>query len=74
MAAVSNWRPGVLLSIRDLRALKQLCDDNSDDDMRLGNMKQLLGMDAGSSARQQYKYGWQEFQHVLPALIHFTDI
>jgi hypothetical protein len=29
--------------------------------MRLGNMKQLLGLDTGSSARQQYKYGWQDF-------------
>ena len=69
---------GVLLSIRDLRALKQLCDDNSDEDMRLGNMKQLLGMDAGSSARQQYKYGWQEFQHVRwlthPGLEHLIPV
>ena len=79
MAAHSIWPARTLLSprgelfyLRDLDALRRLCAANKDIDMRLGNMKALLGIDAGSSARQQYKYGWQDFACVC-WLTHIPD-
>jgi hypothetical protein len=69
---------GVLLYIRDLDALKRLCALNKDIDMRAGNMKALLGIDTGSSARQQYKYGYQDFPCVRwlthPGLDHCIPV
>ena len=45
----------MLFWIRDLEALKHLCalNKHSDDrkNMRLGNMKQLLGIDTGAAAQ-----------------------
>jgi hypothetical protein len=55
---------GVLFFIRDLNALTKLSAQRPEINKRVGNMLQLLDMQDGSSSRQQYKYGWQEFDHV----------
>jgi|EP00966_Prymnesium_polylepis_P067546 hypothetical protein len=57
---------GVRFFIRDEAALHALCQEaeNKSIDMRFNNMMALLGKAMGSSARQQYKYGWQDFDCV----------
>ena len=54
----------VLFWVHDIDSLRALCSDNKDANMRFGNMQQLLGLQGGSSVRQQYKYGWQDFDCV----------
>lgn len=66
------WRlispSGTLYFIADEDALKHLCTVEvgaNGESMKVGNMKQLVGLHQGSSEQQQFKYGWQLFEKCL---------
>jgi hypothetical protein len=54
----------ILFWVHGHASLKELCHLHPELNKREGNMLQLLGKQRGSSDRQQFKYGWQDFDQV----------